>query len=56
MVSYDRLHALDLGLWGDHTWPLLRGILDKYPNFIAAKFETRYVLLILHYTKIIDIA
>jgi hypothetical protein len=41
MVSYDKLHSLALGLWGDHTWPLLTGIVEKFPKFIAARIEKR---------------
>ncbi|KAF8322852.1 uncharacterized protein EI90DRAFT_2936526 [Cantharellus anzutake] len=39
MVSYDKLHFNDLGLWGDHIWPLCQGIIEGYPKFIRAKFE-----------------
>jgi hypothetical protein len=43
MVAYDKLHFLSLGLWGHHTWPLLKAILDQYPKFVSAKVEERCV-------------
>jgi hypothetical protein len=41
MVGFDKLHALDQGLWGHHTWPLTKGIVKALGSLISSKVETR---------------
>lgn len=41
MVAYDKLHALDQGLWGQHTWPLVKGVIKGLGSLVATRVESR---------------
>lgn len=41
VLSYDKLHMFDLGVWGGHTWPVISAVVSHLSREKQAAFETR---------------
>ncbi|KAG9084387.1 hypothetical protein FS749_005269 [Ceratobasidium sp. UAMH 11750] len=44
-LSYDTLHNDDLGRWGKHLWPLLKGMVNQQSTAVVKAFESRVDLV-----------
>lgn len=42
ILSYNKLHVFDNGVWGSHAWHLLKGAILCLPKAKQSAFERRY--------------